>query len=443
MPHTDSIDERKPIQKAWPGVTVVLIAIVFFVTIAVVKPAMPDRILLLTGPETSAYHELGVRYAEDLGRQGLDAQVIVTGGALDNLRRLGSGANVVAFAPATIDWNSTDDVDTSHLVALGSVGFEPLWLFHRADLDISRISDLTGRRVATEGEGTTSECIARWLIDHNDLTNNVELRHLVGANAKMFLRGFADKTIDAVFVTGKTSSPIVKSMLAARDSEFMSFERADAYAKTFPGVTTIVASEGVFDLARNVPPQESQLLANTTCLIARDSLHPAVVPLLLATAENLRQTSTTFSTEVTFPSSQHVTLPLDRAAGRFFRQGEVGLSKFLPYRVTRTLNHLGFLVLPLVTVAIVFLKAIPAGLRIWVGLRFKRLLKRLAGVEKGYAAGDDQSRLLADLDRIDRASASMFVPGSNARDYVDLRQSLHDMRERVTQSEKPGTRPLQ
>jgi hypothetical protein len=283
----------------------------------------------------------------------------------------------------------------------------------------------------TEGWGTSSEHAARILIDNNGLTGDVEFQPLAAQTAKALLQGFAARTIDAGFVTGEVSSPIVQGLLDADDVKFLSFDRADAYAELIPGVTKIVAPEGAFDLARNVPSQDAQLLANTTCLIAHESIHHAVVPMLLVTAENIRQRSTTFSTSVTFPNSEHVTLPLASSARRYFRQGEVGLSKFLPYNVTRFLNHLGLLVLPTLTVVVVLLKLGPVALRLWVGFQLKRSLRQLVAVEKGHAAGDDVSELLTDLDRIDRATVAIFVPLSMVHDYIDFRQFLHDMRERV------------
>ena len=116
--------------------------------------------------------------------------------------------------------------------------------------------------------------------------------------------------------------------------------------------------------------------------------------MLLVTAENLRENTTTFSTAITFPSPGHVTLPLDRGARRYFDQGETALSRLLPYKT-------------------------------------ERLVKQLEAVEKGHTAGHDRARLLGDLDRLDRASATMFVPRSIVQDYIDFRQFLHDMRERV------------
>ena len=61
----------------------------------------------------------------------------------------------------------------------------------------------------------------------------------------------------------------------------------------------------------------------------------------------------------------------------------------------------------------------------------KGLLKKLEVVEKGNAAGEDRATLLEQLDLIDRTSAKMFVPRSIVHDYIDVRQFLHDMRERV------------
>ena len=145
--------------------------------------------------------------------------------------------------------------------------------------------------------------------------------------------------------------------------------------------------------------------------------------MLLDAAENVGQKTTTFSTDVTFPSSEHVTLRLDPAARRYFNQGETGLSKFLPYKVTRFLNHLGFLVLPLLTVVVVLLKLVPMGLRIWGGFAAEGLVQAASRRSRqGHAAGDERSKLLADLDRIDSASAKMFVPRSAVHDYVDFRQ---------------------
>jgi TRAP-type uncharacterized transport system substrate-binding protein len=428
---SDTAHAHKSSRTRWIVVSTAAIAILLLATLVIVKPAMPDRITLLAGPAGSADHALAQRYAEDLQRRGLDADVVVTEGALDTMRRLAESANAVGFLPAAIPADGASGIDTARLVALGSIGFSPLWLFHRSDLEITRIQDLAGRRVATGGEDTASDHVVRELIEMNGLNGKVELRPTAEQTAHALVESFKAATLDAAFVTGSANSNLVRALLDDEDSRFVSFDRADAYAALIPGVTALTAPEGVFDLARNVPPRDARLLATTICLVAREGLHRAVAPMLLVTAENLREKTTTFSTAITFPSPGHVAFPLDRGARRYFDQGETALSRFLPYKAERYVKHLTFVVLPLLAVVFLLLKFVPAGLRVWSGLKLKSMFKQLESVEKGHAANHDRARLLGDLDRLDRASATMFVPRSTVQEYIDFRQFLHDMRERV------------
>ena len=283
--------------------------------------------------------------------------------------------------------------------------------------------------------GSTSYHVAQQLCKFNGIDRDVELVSLETPSADGLIERFRENTIDALFVTGAVGSPLVQSMFAVEGVRLLSFDRAEAYAELIPGVTTVVAPEGVFNLARNVPSEDANLLTNTTCLIAHESLHPAVVPMILMAAENVGANRTMFSSSIEFPTSEDLTLPLDAAAQRYFRQGETGLTKYLPYSVARWLNHLGFLVLPLLTLAVLLLKLFPTGMRIWCGFRIKRYFKELVAVEKGHAAGDDVPKLVDTLDRIDKASATMFIPVSTVHDYIDFRQFLHDLRERVKSSD--------
>ena len=56
---------------------VAVIGTVLVLSLVIARPAMPKRIQLLTGPEGSAYHALGLRYASSLAARGLEAEVVV------------------------------------------------------------------------------------------------------------------------------------------------------------------------------------------------------------------------------------------------------------------------------------------------------------------------------------------------------------------------------
>jgi len=425
-------ERRRGARRAWLVTTLALVVLALFISFVVFKPAMPDRIALLTGPEGSVYQELGQRYAAELEKRGLYADVIVTDGAIDNLIRLAAGADdAVALAPSGIEHAEGADLDTSELVALGNIGLEPLWLFYRSGLDIESVADLASRAVVTGGSGSVSDYVARLIIEKNGIAGSVEIRSAEDQHGDSPLEWIESGQIDALFVTGSSRSTLISTLLDSDDIAFHSFDRAAAYAARINGIMTMTVPEGVFDLARNNPPRDARILSASTQLVTLDGLHPAVVSVVLGAAVKVHDGDSPFSSAPTFPTEDNTSLPLDSAAKRYFDQGERGLSKFLPYKVTRHLNHLGFVVLPLLTLVVVLLKLLPTALRIYGNAMLTGLLKRLEVVEKGHAAGADRKELLADLDRIDAKSAKMFVPRSTVHDYIDFRQFLHDMRERV------------
>lgn len=431
MDQQEMSQTRNVLRRSWMGVTVLLTVISCYLAWVYLHPTVPDKIQLLTGASSSAYFELGNRYAEDLRRRGLNVEVVVTGGALDNARLLTTNKNAIGFSPSLIDWNEVLDGESQQLVGLASIGLEPIWLFCRSDLSVQRIPDLTGKTVATEGVGSASDHIAKRLIARNQLNEQITLQTIEAPTAPNLLKKFRDGSVDAVVLSGSSTSPLIKAMLESDGVSLMPMERATAYAKLVPGITEIAAPEGVFNLARNIPSSDAKMLANTTCLIANKEVAPAVVPMLLVTAENVRHQNQHFTSQERFPSSDHLTLPVAWSASRYFRQGQVGLSKYLPYQVTRFINQLGFLVLPTLTVAVLMLKIAPMAVKSWGGFQLRRHFRVLEAVEKKRAAGDSRAELLSDLERLDKSSASMFVPRSLSHDYVDFRQFLHDLRDRV------------
>jgi len=431
MQKSETEGRKKRPGRHWNEFSIAIIAVVFIVALAVFQPAMPDRIVLLTGPEDSTYHHLGTRYAEQLRKDGLEVEVVETAGAFDNLQRLAGGEVAVAFAPSIGERFEDTGIESADLVALASVGLQPLWLFHRSDAKIERITDLKGRRVAAGGTGSVSDYLARALFGLNGIDGSVEIRSIAGQEPDVLVDEIVSSAVDAIFLTGGTGTPTVKALLDADDVTIMSFDRAQAYATKDPGVTDLLAPEGIFDMARNFPPEDTHLLSATSCLVAHEDLNATVVRMILRAAESVSERAEEFVTPLRFPSSENVSLPLDATARRYFDQGKKGLGKRIPYSVIRYLNHLGSFVLPLLILVVVLLKVLPMVIKFWFKFQMQRRMIQLGDVEKRYAAGDDRSDLLGELSRIDRATAKLFVPRAGAHDYVDFRQFLHDMRERV------------
>ncbi len=437
MTTPSSVDRENRVNAIEKWAARAAIVAVLFVSLVVIQPSLPKKIVLLTGPEGGNYHEIGKRYAAELRSRGLETELVVTDGGLDNLQRLVDGAEAtVAFVPSNLERAVDPPIDVEHLVSLGSVAYEPLWFFFRSDLEVHSLRDCAVLTLSTGDDDTVVNWMAKQFLAANGIADTVSIVGVGDQPVKETTDALLGGRIQGAFVMGVPVSPAVEKLLHDDRVGLLSFARADAYVALFPGLTKLVAPEGVFDLVRNVPPHDTQLLSATTNLVTRDSLHPAVVPLLLSSAASFYDEGNVFASSATFPSRVGVSLPLKRAANRYYDQGETGLSRQLPYALARALNHFGFVVLPLCALAFILVKVLPVAMQTWTKIRLVGLYKRLEAVEKADAAGTDRVELVAELRAIDDASSTIFVPRSKLSEYIDFRQFLHDMRDRIASGDE-------
>jgi TRAP-type uncharacterized transport system substrate-binding protein len=89
-------------------------------------------IVMATGPEGSADYVVGERYRAALATAGVQVRLRPTAGSVENLALLldqNSGVSVALLQGGTIGAEAS-----SKLESLGTVFYEPLWLFHKRGL---------------------------------------------------------------------------------------------------------------------------------------------------------------------------------------------------------------------------------------------------------------------------------------------------------------------
>jgi hypothetical protein len=97
-------------------------------------PTPPNRVVLATGPEQGAYAEFGKRYAEELKKFGITVELRITHGATENLRLLAdpkAGVDIAFAQGGAADRRKAEDPAESRWCSLGSLFYEPVWLFYR------------------------------------------------------------------------------------------------------------------------------------------------------------------------------------------------------------------------------------------------------------------------------------------------------------------------
>ena len=95
----------------------------------VVETLPPHKIVMATGAQGGAYHELGIRYREILAQAGVEAQLLTTTGAIENLTRLRDPQSGVDIG--FIQGGTTTQKESPGVESLGTLFYDPLWFFTR------------------------------------------------------------------------------------------------------------------------------------------------------------------------------------------------------------------------------------------------------------------------------------------------------------------------
>ena len=107
------------------GVALLVTALTFLFT-----PPMPQRtVVMATGPEGGAYAALGQKYKEILSRQNVRLELLATNGSVENIERLRNSQGGVSVA--FVQGGTTSGAEAPELVSLGTLFYEPFWVFSR------------------------------------------------------------------------------------------------------------------------------------------------------------------------------------------------------------------------------------------------------------------------------------------------------------------------
>ena len=100
---------------------------------------------------------------------------------------------LAAVAVAFLQGGIASMLDAPQLRSLGRLFYEPLWVFHRGDAAVDRLSELTAKRILVGPAGSGTNRLAIKL--HEDQMSIEDLHdHIVGAGAR--IRMFQPEAMD-------------------------------------------------------------------------------------------------------------------------------------------------------------------------------------------------------------------------------------------------------
>ena len=414
------------------------------------KPTPPKRVVMATGSDQGAYAAFGKRYQEELKRHGITVELRATVGSRENLRLLQDPKSDVEIAfvqggsgesrreAALKAGKDAEDLDDAGVMSLGTMFYEPLWLFYREASAkklnreglIRDIAQLRGLKVNVGARGSGSPGIMNRVL----LANQMERDDIVRSQLDLTpaVTALLGGELDAVVMVSAPESPMVQMLLQTPGIRLFEFAQAEAYARRHRFLNTVTLPRGVVDMARNVPPQDVGLVAATTALVAREDLHPALVQLFVQAASQIHGSGGWMARAGQFPSAQSSEFPLARDAERFYRTGPPLMQRYLPFWMANFIDRMWVALFSIMVVLIPLARLVPPVYQFRIRSRIFRWYRDLRLIEEELVSGKTPRADLAErLNKLDAKVERVPVPLAYTDELYALRSYIALVRERL------------
>ena len=420
----------------WVVAVVALIVVLMAVAYKFARPGLPSEVVMSTGGSGGAYEAFGKKYAAALAEEGVTLTLKSSNGAVENLARLtddNAGVDVALVQSGVADRENMQD---SRLVSLGSMFYEPLWVFYRPGAfaqPVTSIAQLAGKRIAVGAQGSgTRVLVADVLALHAISAQNATFAELsTQASVDQLHAG----TVDAAFVVGAVGAPLVQALFRDATLRVADLALAETYSRLKPNLSVVTLSAGVIDLPTMIPAAPVRTIAATSSLIVRDDLHPAVIFLLMKAAKKLHNPGGALSKTNEFPSiALQQDFPVAAEAERFAKEGVPFLYRYLPFKVANFASRAIIFLVPLLALLLPLTDWMPKlyGMRIKSRLfAHYREMKRIDEQVRNAKTRDELDVAERELDALDAAVGQMAIPNGYSNDQFGIRDDLDLVRTRV------------
>ena len=414
------------------AVALFFVLVVLLAAVWVVRSAPPRTLVLTSGPAGSSFQRYADSYQKLLATHGVTLEVHPSDGSLDNLQQLQTANSTVDIG--FLQSGLAKDANVNGLVSLGSIAYQPLWVFYRSPTTITRLAELAGLRVAVGATGSGTRALALALLSANGITGPPTT--LLDLDADAAAAGLLEGKLDAVFLMGDSASrQTLRSLIRGTDVQLYNFAQADAYIRRYPYLNKMRLPEGSFDLGKNLPTQDVILVGPTVELVARKGLHSALSDLLLEVAQEIHGKAELLQRRGEFPAAIDHEIPISDDAQRFYKSGKTFLYRAIPsFWIANLLNRLLVAIVPLLLVVIPALRFFPVLYRWSIQLRIYRCYRPLLRLEReafGPLTRTRVQELLEQIHEVENAVSHVRVPASFASQFYELQGHLAFVRRRL------------
>lgn len=398
------------------GPAILLIIAGFWAAYQFVSPPPPKKIVITTGSSTGTYYKLAQQYQAELAKEGIELEILTSSGSKENISRLLKAQADIAFIQGGTGNNEAT------FQSLGSLYYEPLWIFIKKDIIAEKLTDLSGLRIAIGKEGSGTRVLATELLRLNHIDPlSAKLLPLPASDAATAL---AQDQCDVALMVASGDSETVQKLLHNDKVKLLQLSRLDAYTRLLPYLSKITLPEGIADLENNFPPQSVNLLSPTANLVVNEDFNSALIVLLLRAADSIHHKTSLFSAADAFPSEQFTAFPINEVAQRFYKVGPPFLMRYLPFWPAVFIDRMIVMIIPLLALFIPLGKIMPPLYRWRIRSKIYRWYNDLQQVDDAIhqhpLSAEQINNLNQDLKKIENEVNKVQTPLSYADQVYNL-----------------------
>jgi hypothetical protein len=413
----------------WYLALILLIGIAVF--IYEVRPFPPRTVTIATGQPHSTYDDLGAWYKDYFAGHGVELKLVPSNGAVDNVRMLAAGEVDAAFSQGGVPVPAN-----RRIVSLGSVQFEPMWLFHRGpEYDVNEARELLRTKklsIGAVGSGTrymVLDVIRQYKLDPATQANFVEM------NARTSINAMLSGEIDGMFLLAGMESKELLSLLENQEITIRDFKTARAIAGKIPYAYALQFPMGAISLSPVRPQQDLDLIATTAAVLVPADMHPAIQYLfLMAGTSFYRDTHVYFDRPGGFPAFLDDYVPKSDVAAKYLQVGSASFEHTFPFWIASLIDRAWLMLAAFFAIVIPLAKLIPRYRKFHFDFDVDDRYGDLRRIEKQL----DAATCAADVDEaqqqfaaLERDIAGMWVPSGAKEKYYFMIAAVEVLRARI------------
>lgn len=412
--------------------------------IAYLQP-FPDRhIYIGSSYQGGDWYQMAEASAKFLSEKGLDGQVVVTKGAVDNVNRLIDPADPVN---AAYTYGITlDEAQRERVVSLGSISYEPIWVFYRKSRmgTLDSLRDLLRHRVALGPKGSGSYAVASKImkIYEVDIAGH---DNFIPDDFENSARRFMEGSADALIIVSTAWDPIVQTLMRTPGVELMNFKNAEAFDKKDNSLESVRLPAGSISIYPQIPVQDVSLVATTTSVVVKKEMHPDLQLALLMTMKKMNRASENlfFARRNEFPAYVDPAVPISPVAAKFYDYGPPQAMRYLPFWIAGFVDRAWLLLLGLVAIFYPLSKLNLHVRKLRFVVHERPLYEELLEIDKRVStrilSAEEKIAIHKRLDSINRHAVEHTIPIGEEPHYFDLVMAIDLIRKKMDTPAAPGS----